>query len=514
MHLKLLQFLGIATAAQLLVDILESSTGVWHMRSSGWIFLCVDAELDPSSSCGDVGQDVNSYLFVTFGIGHLLGLLHFALLYTSIRSTSKGVVKRKIHQEYKSAAKVETRVLGAIRNYKITQRLSKKLTTVVSLSTSFVFTQGIVKQYGKFCAFATGGNFWWGKVLALASSSDQGLWGMLVIKDRKWKEITGVFNFPPTATNASFVLRKYYISLLHRYEQVYFFGAQGQLVLSPSPLPAPSPVPHSVIDESANSPSDEAQPLLKKGKRNVATSTIGVDHTPSMGHPVSGVIDGKFEHGYLVTVSVGSDKLRGVLYHVPTSFSGEQCVQVPGYLNNDNAASGVRPRHRRRRKDEMKKKDPDHPKPNRSGYNFFFAEQHTRLKALHPGKDKEISKRIGDSWNNLAEEEKAVYQELGLKDKERYKNEMQEYRERQKLQSQDPGTSVATNEGSNQQLDIHSYPSEHHPDYHSSLEAKTEGNGSDMAQLPVKSSITDIVVSIKPEFYIQDSGCKKPILEE
>ena len=39
--------------------------------------------------------------------------------------------------------------------------------------------------------------------------------------------MTAVFNFPSTATNASFVLRKYYASLLHHYEQIYFFKARG-----------------------------------------------------------------------------------------------------------------------------------------------------------------------------------------------------------------------------------------------------------------------------------------------
>ncbi|RWW24234.1 hypothetical protein GW17_00011498 [Ensete ventricosum] len=38
------------------------------------------------------------------------------------------------------------------------------------------------------------------------------------------------FSFPPTTTSASFVLRRYYLSLLHHYEQVYYFRIQGPLV--------------------------------------------------------------------------------------------------------------------------------------------------------------------------------------------------------------------------------------------------------------------------------------------
>lgn len=123
-----------------------------------------------------------------------------------------------------------------------------------------------------------------------------------------------------------------------------------------------------------------------------------------------GVIDGKFESGYLVTVTIGSEKLKGVLYQAPQI----QSYQVPQHYsasaNNSGNASAVpgTQRRRRRKKCEIKRRDPAHPKPNRSGYNFFFAEQHARLKPLHPGKDREISRMIGELWNKLQESEKAV----------------------------------------------------------------------------------------------------------
>lgn len=92
-------------------------------------------------------------------------------------------------------------------------------------------------------------------------------------------------------------------------------------------------------------------------------------------------------------------------------FSREQFLQAPSCMNNsDNGdtASELPPHRHLRRKDEMKKRDHDHPEPKRSGYNFFFAEQHTQLKALHPGKDSEISKMIEDSWDKLTNEVKVV----------------------------------------------------------------------------------------------------------
>jgi hypothetical protein len=79
-------------------------------------------------------------------------------------------------------------------------------------------------------------------------------------------------------------------------------------------------------------------------------------------------------------------------------------------INNNNIASatlGVQ-RRRRRKKSEIKRRDPAHPKPNRSGYNFFFAEQHAKLKLLNQTMDKDISRMIGELWNNLNESEKTV----------------------------------------------------------------------------------------------------------
>jgi hypothetical protein len=127
----------------------------------------------------------------------------------------------------------------------------------------------------------------------------------------------------------------------------------------------------------------------------------------SAGSQVVGVIDGKFDSGYLVTVTIGSEKLKGVLYQAPQNPVLPASHHSVPANNNVTASVGVH-RRRRRKKSEMKKRDPAHPKPNRSGYNFFFAEQHPRLKPLHRGKDREISRTIGELWNKLPESEKAV----------------------------------------------------------------------------------------------------------
>jgi len=45
--------------------------------------------------------------------------------------------------------------------------------------------------------------------------------------ENRWREVTASFIFPATATNASFMLKKYYMSLLYHFEQLYFFRMQG-----------------------------------------------------------------------------------------------------------------------------------------------------------------------------------------------------------------------------------------------------------------------------------------------
>ncbi|KAE8731876.1 High mobility group B protein 15 [Hibiscus syriacus] len=248
-----------------------------------------------------------------------------------------------------------------------------------------------------------------------------------IIKERRWKEVTAIFNFPSTATNASFVLRKYYLSLLHHYEQMYFFKARGWVPVSSDQSVTQIPtqgVVRPVIDVHAAG--------VQQPRVNVSDSRTAAMQSTIAGSPVIGVIDGKFESGYLVTVTIGSEKLKGVLYQTLEDAAPEAQHNYGLFASqsaNPHATLGMQ-RRRRRRKSELKRRDPAHPKPNRSGYNFFFAEQHARLKPLHPGQDREISRMIGEKWNKLTESEKSIYQEKALEDKERYRIEMEDYREK------------------------------------------------------------------------------------
>ncbi|XVE56229.1 hypothetical protein DITRI_Ditri03aG0221200 [Diplodiscus trichospermus] len=238
-----------------------------------------------------------------------------------------------------------------------------------------------------------------------------------VVAEKKWREVGSVFRFSPTTTSASFVLRKHYFSLLYHYEQVHFFKMKGPLHAPSAAFPVNDPScsrPELALVEYSPKPIREFPDPLIEG-----TSCFSV----------LGTIDGKFDCGYLISVRMGSEVLSGVLYHPEQSgFSAaapEYNNAIVPYKQVGNPSHSGRRKRRRRRGG-----DPSYPKPNRSGYNFFFAEKHYKLKSLYPNREREFTKMIGESWNSLSSEERMVYQNIGLKDKERYKRELKEYKER------------------------------------------------------------------------------------
>jgi len=116
------------------------------------------------------------------------------------------------------------------------------------------------------------------------------------------------------------------------------------------------------------------------------------------------IVDGKFEHGYIVTVTMGSKSTKAILYNC-TEEPALPTPEPPVASNSTDLKGG---RRRRRRRKKLSTTDPRHPKPNRSGYNFFFQDQHRMLKPQYPGQDRLISKMIGERWNNLSPEDKTV----------------------------------------------------------------------------------------------------------
>ncbi|XP_010501184.2 PREDICTED: putative high mobility group B protein 11 [Camelina sativa] len=181
-----------------------------------------------------------------------------------------------------------------------------------------------------------------------------------VINDRRCKEVIEVFKFKTVVTNAAHVLKTKYRKTLLEFEHVYFKAPRSTFQGNEKALKRP-------VDKSA-----------KRG---------------------NGTIDGKFESSYLVTMKMGSKEFKGVIFHTSSQ--------------DDPTA----------RRNKRAKSSHGRPKFPRSSYNFFFAEQHARIKAEGGGRKGPFTKEIAEMWNNLSESAKQVYQEKYRKDKERYNKE-------------------------------------------------------------------------------------------
>ncbi|CAI0382386.1 unnamed protein product [Linum tenue] len=275
-----------------------------------------------------------------------------------------------------------------------------------------------------------------------------------VVAEKKWKEVGSVFRFSRTTTSASFVLRKHYLEILYHYEQVHLFRVQG-------------PIFAEIGKQKASRRRTGGRRSFRKPTVAVLLGSSSAPHSNSVrnsSNPVpakepstftaTGTIETKFESGYIVSMKIGTEILTGVLYHSVVAPSSIVTAQVAPPRGVTTAAALVsfaprRSRHyggggdggRRRRDSRRRMEDPDYPKSNRSGYNFFFAERHYQLKKTHPKQKRDFTKMIGQAWTNLSAEEKSVYQTIGTKDKERYKRQLKEYHERKKLKLAAEGSS-------------------------------------------------------------------------
>ncbi|XP_010421798.1 PREDICTED: putative high mobility group B protein 11 [Camelina sativa] len=112
-----------------------------------------------------------------------------------------------------------------------------------------------------------------------------------VIKNRRCTEVIGLFNFKTVVTNAASVLRANYERTLLEFEHVYFFRA-----------------PRATFKGIEKAPK---RPVRRSTKRGMEPQEL------KPGAKVTGIIDGKFESGYLVTVKKGSVVFKGVLSPIP-----------------------------------------------------------------------------------------------------------------------------------------------------------------------------------------------------
>ena len=70
------------------------------------------------------------------------------------------------------------------------------------------------------------------------------------------------------------------------------------------------------------------------------------------------------------------------------------------------------------------------PKASCCAYVFFAKDQRHKLQAEFPNESfQDLSKRLGQLWQNLSDEEREYYEELSLIDKSRFKEEKRVYRQ-------------------------------------------------------------------------------------
>ena len=74
------------------------------------------------------------------------------------------------------------------------------------------------------------------------------------------------------------------------------------------------------------------------------------------------------------------------------------------------------------------KKDPNAPKKGMSAFMYFSRDNRDKVKSDNPDITfGELGKELGQRWRALSDKEKAKYQKMAEKDKERYNTEMDKY---------------------------------------------------------------------------------------
>lgn len=196
-----------------------------------------------------------------------------------------------------------------------------------------------------------------------------------VITDRKWEEVVSAFNFAMTGFKRSFLLRKYYLSLLYHFEQAYFYKKKA-----PSVAVTDAAEQISVIGSSIES-------ISSFNEESTTMSHLQASVHLKPGTSLIGVIDEKLDNGYVVSVNVGSDTLKGILYHIPDK-------PPPSWSPNLS-----KPRRRKRKKSQLSLVEYAPPKPASQGQEKSFS-------------------NVGHMGNQISEPEQKSNQDKGVMVKE------------------------------------------------------------------------------------------------
>ncbi|PIO72076.1 HMG box [Teladorsagia circumcincta] len=81
------------------------------------------------------------------------------------------------------------------------------------------------------------------------------------------------------------------------------------------------------------------------------------------------------------------------------------------------------------RKRKRAKKDPNAPKRALSAFFFFSQDRRPEVQQMHPEwKVGQVAQELGRMWKNVSMDEKDMYERKALADKERYAEEMRDYK--------------------------------------------------------------------------------------
>lgn len=117
--------------------------------------------------------------------------------------------------------------------------------------------------------------------------------------------------------------------------------------------------------------------------------------SPLQGSSVTGVIDAEFDRGYLVSVKIGGEVLKGVLYYVP------QETQI----SETSTASVLLPERRR----SHKSYNDSSSKKSRKSYSLSFSEDYARVQPVsYEHEEKVTTSNITSSQSKLTGVEKQV----------------------------------------------------------------------------------------------------------
>ncbi|KAF5189348.1 ARID/BRIGHT DNA-binding domain [Thalictrum thalictroides] len=243
-----------------------------------------------------------------------------------------------------------------------------------------------------------------------------------VTKDGNWHEVSSALKFSDRSPEPSFLLQNLYANLLYNFELIYGIRAQEKL----------------------------------------PTAQGSGDYRDQVGSKVPGVIEKEIECGYLISVTIGTQRLKGLLYHIKDPSvkqfalvrslmdgvgledSSHQLVdwqdlvsskkEEPTMGSSSKEETKIKPSVKSKAKKE--RKDKEAPRATRNPYQFFLHHECDRLKKKH-GKNPNINFRqmATDAWKCLPERDRQPYIKESRKDKERFKREMLAYNERKAMKN-------------------------------------------------------------------------------